>query len=53
LKDEKGHFKIGSLYLEDGVILAPMSGVTDRPFRQLVKKQQAALVISEMIASDA
>jgi len=29
-----------------------MSGVTDRPFRQLVKKQQAALVISEMIASE-
>lgn len=35
------------------VILAPMSGVTDMPFRQLVKKCGAGLVVSEMIASRA
>lgn len=35
------------------VILAPMSGVTDMPFRRLVKQQGAALVVSEMIASAA
>ena len=35
------------------VILAPMSGVTDMPFRRLVKKCGAGLVVSEMIASRA
>jgi tRNA-dihydrouridine synthase B len=45
--------RIGSVDLNDCVILAPMSGVTDMPFRRLVKKHGAALVISEMIASQA
>lgn len=44
---------IGSVELKDRVILAPMSGVTDMPFRRLVKRQGVALVISEMIASQA
>lgn len=44
---------IGSVVLENQVILAPMSGVTDMPFRRLVKRQGASLVISEMIASQA
>jgi tRNA-dihydrouridine synthase B len=35
------------------VILAPMSGVTDRPFRRLVRRFGASLVVTEMIASDA
>jgi tRNA-dihydrouridine synthase B len=35
------------------VILAPMSGVTDAPFRRLVAKLGAGLVVSEMTASDA
>jgi tRNA-dihydrouridine synthase B len=39
--------------LEDPVILAPMSGVTDLPFRRLVKRSGAGLVVSEMIASEA
>src|SRR2546430_12623107 len=39
--------------LADPVILAPMSGVTDLPFRRIVKGQGAALVVSEMIASEA
>lgn len=45
--------RIGTVELQGRVILAPMSGVTDMPFRCLVKKQGAALVISEMIASQA
>jgi len=45
--------KIGSVELEAPVILAPMSGVTDLPFRRLVKSFGAGLVISEMIASEA
>src|SRR5437879_6061225 len=44
---------LGSIMLEDPVILAPMSGVTDLPFRRIVKRQGAALVVSEMIASQA
>lgn len=44
---------IGEIELEGNVILAPMSGVTDMPFRRLVKSNGAALVISEMIASQA
>src|SRR5215831_13109766 len=44
---------VGSLVLDDPVILAPMSGVTDLPFRRLVKREGAGLVVSEMIASQA
>src|SRR5438105_7824620 len=44
---------IGSVTLDDGVILAPMSGVSDLPFRRLVKRLGAGLVVSEMIASEA
>ncbi len=45
--------KIGPIALESDVILAPMSGVTDMPFRRLVKSYGAGLVVSEMIASQA
>src|SRR5579872_5860150 len=44
---------IGPIRLDDPVILAPMSGVTDMPFRRLVKRHGAGLVVSEMIASQA
>ena len=44
---------IGSVNIPDPVILAPMSGVTDMPFRRLVKRMGAGLVVSEMIASQA
>ncbi len=44
---------IGDIRLEAPVILAPMSGVTDLPFRKLVKRSGAGLVVSEMIASQA
>jgi tRNA-dihydrouridine synthase B len=44
---------IGAIRLDDPVILAPMSGVTDLPFRRLVKRHGAGLVVSEMIASAA
>src|ERR1700757_4030668 len=45
--------QVGPIRLEDPVILAPMSGVTDLPFRRLVKRSGAGLVVSEMIASQA
>ncbi len=45
--------RIGPVQVEEPVILAPMSGVTDLPFRKLVKRSGAGLVVSEMIASEA
>lgn len=45
--------KIENINIKDNVLLAPMSGVTDLPFRKLVKSFGAPLVISEMIASRA
>jgi tRNA-dihydrouridine synthase B len=44
---------LGPIEIADPVILAPMSGVTDMPFRRLVKRHGAGLVVSEMIASQA
>jgi tRNA-dihydrouridine synthase B len=41
---------IGNIKLHSNVILAPMSGVTDLPFRRLVKKFGAGLLVSEMVA---
>ena len=45
--------EIGPVTLQDPVVLAPMSGVSDRPFRRIVRRYGAGLVVSEMIASDA
>lgn len=42
---------IGPLTIADPVLLAPMAGVTDRPFRRLAKRYGAGLVYSEMMAS--
>ena len=44
---------IGPVRIHDPVILAPLSGVSDMPFRQMVKRSGAGLVVSEMIASAA
>src|ERR1700760_3427162 len=44
--------KIGDIDLANRVLLAPMSGVTDAPFRRLAARLGAGLVISEMTASD-
>jgi len=45
--------KIGKIKLKNNLLLAPMSGVTDLAFREIVKKFRPALVFSEMIASRA
>ena len=45
--------EIGPIKLQNPVILAPMSGVSDMPYRRQAKKNGASLVISEMIASQA
>ena len=45
-------FQIGPYQIESPVVLAPMAGVTDRPFRQLCRELGAGLVVSEMVTSD-
>ena len=44
---------IGQHQLSNQLFVAPMAGVTDRPFRQLCKKLGAGYAVSEMIASNA
>jgi tRNA-dihydrouridine synthase B len=44
--------KIGPHTLHNRLILAPMAGVTDRPFRQLCRHLGAGLAVSEMVTAD-
>jgi len=44
--------RIGPYQLENNLVLAPMAGVTDRPFRQLCKRMGAGLAVSEMVSSN-
>jgi tRNA-dihydrouridine synthase B len=44
--------KIGDIQVANCVLLAPMSGITDAPFRRLAARLGAGLVVSEMTASD-
>ena len=45
--------KIGNVELENNVILAPMAGVTDMPYRILCREQGAGLVCMEMVSAKA
>lgn len=44
--------QIGPYKLINNLVLAPMAGVTDRPFRQLCKEQGAGMAVSEMVSSN-
>ena len=44
--------RIGPYVLPNALIVAPMAGVTDRPFRQLCKRLRAGYAISEMVGAD-
>ena len=44
--------RIGHYQLANNLVLAPMAGVTDRPFRQLCKRMGAGLAVSEMVSSN-
>ncbi len=44
--------KIGPYSLSNRLVLAPMAGVTDRPFRQLCRRLGAGLAVSEMVSSN-
>ena len=43
--------KIGNIEFENHVFLAPMAGITDKPFRQICRKFGAGMVYSEMISA--
>ncbi|HIR75822.1 MAG TPA: tRNA dihydrouridine synthase DusB [Candidatus Choladousia intestinipullorum] len=45
--------RIGNVILDNNIILAPMAGVTDLPFRLLCKEQGAGLVCTEMVSAKA
>jgi len=44
--------QIGPYTIQNNIILAPMAGVTDRPFRQLCKQMGASMAVSEMVSSN-
>lgn len=44
--------KIGPHQIDNPIVLAPMAGVTDRPFRQLCKNLGAGLAVSEMVGAN-
>lgn len=52
-KEQVMTLKIGNVELENNVILAPMAGVTDLPFRLLCKEQGAGLLCMEMVSAKA
>jgi len=45
--------EVGPVRIDCPVVLAPMTGVTDRPFRELVRRYGSGLNVTEMIASEA
>src|SRR5690554_5678190 len=51
-RDGPAVISIGPHQLTSRVILAPMAGVTDRPFRRMCRELGAGLVVSEMVTSD-
>lgn len=50
---KKMKFKIGNIELENNLLLAPMAGVTDHPFRLLCKEQGCGLLYTEMVSAKA
>ncbi|MGE5639057.1 MAG: tRNA-dihydrouridine synthase, partial [Clostridia bacterium] len=43
--------RIGAHVLRNGLIVAPMAGITDRPYRLLARRYGAGLAVSEMLSS--
>jgi len=52
IADPADAMHIGPFQLKNNLIVAPMAGVTDRPFRQLCKTLGAGMAVSEMVASN-
>lgn len=53
MADQTKKLRIGTVTLENRLILAPMAGVTDLPFRLLCRRQGAGLVCMEMVSAKA
>ncbi|MEO6298715.1 MAG: tRNA-dihydrouridine synthase, partial [Paracoccaceae bacterium] len=51
MKKKEQSVQLGDLTLTPPVLLAPMAGITDLPWRRLVASFGAGLVVSEMVAS--
>ncbi len=43
--------RIGAHILRNALLVAPMAGITDRPFRRLARRYGAALAVSEMMSA--
>jgi tRNA-dihydrouridine synthase B len=52
IADAARSMQIGPYQLKNNLVVAPMAGVTDRPFRQLCKTMGAGMAVSEMVASN-
>jgi tRNA-dihydrouridine synthase B len=52
LRDQSLMMKLGSLQLSGNLFLAPMSGLTDYPFRRLAKEHGCCLVFTEMVSAE-
>lgn len=44
--------KLGTLRLNNNLVLAPMAGITDYPFRQLAREMGCGLTFTEMISAE-
>ena len=51
MKMGSNKLKIGNVSLDGNIVLAPMAGVTDLPFRLLCKEQGADLICTEMVSA--
>lgn len=52
MHDNNIGIQVGSRVLKNNLLLAPMAGVTDRPFRQLCRELGAGMAVSEMVSAD-
>lgn len=53
MRNRRNNMKIGQVTLENNLILAPMAGITDLPFRLLCKEQGCGMLVSEMVSAKA
>jgi tRNA-dihydrouridine synthase len=51
-RNPKLKMRLGNLQLNNNFVLAPMSGITDYPFRQLAREMGCGLVFTEMVSAE-
>jgi len=52
IQTQKQTFQLGPFQIEHPFILAPMAGITNSPYRRLMRKMQSALMVSELISAN-